>query len=664
MKTRNVAMMLSVALAASAARAVNYTWNSSSGGDLLGQTNYTPEGLPTASDTVTYNIDANYRLTASGDVPSHGPQTFSKGEIELDLGGHVWDAGSKYFYLNNPLLTLSSGMLTNLSQLVVSRTSPNARLVVTNGSTFKVSGQVVVGYDASSSHGGIVVADEGTTFSAVGGTVIGASGPFSALTVSDGARYSDANLTIGNVPTAVSNIVQVLNGSTVDTVSLEVKTHGNALIISNGSHVTASSAVIFAKATCSSNRLEVWAGSTLHAGATKKPFAFGVGPDNVMLVDASSISVADTSFTLGADATGSGNRLDVRNGSSFHVDSWIACAGSFNEMHFSDPGTEIVSESQLLIGQPGVGNVVSIENQASASVFGVSVSYSAGSQSNVLEVADGARVDVNGKDLQIGVGGGASRLTIDGASVTNMATVKMGANGNRVGTSDNLLEIVNGGRLFANSTVYFGGVGNSNNVIRVAGAGSVLKNHDSYMSWAPSSTNTVMYVEDAALVDIATTLTIGGAGGSGNAMIVSNATVKAGNAVSVNGVANLDIIGSGSSLTTSSDFTLLTADATLRFVSDDEGFGKVVSGNRLNATEGAKLVIDGARVAKSGGGTFELLVGPELTKQYNTSNPLVNNVTLVPEDSELIVTRDAKQNIVNVSVRVPSKRPGIVVIVR
>ena len=76
-------------------------------------------------------------------------------EIELDLGGHVWDAGSKYFYLNNPLLTLSSGMLTNLSQLVVSRTSPNARLVVTNGSTLKVSGQVVVGNDASSSHGGI-----------------------------------------------------------------------------------------------------------------------------------------------------------------------------------------------------------------------------------------------------------------------------------------------------------------------------------------------------------------------------------------------------------------------------------------------------------------------------------------------------------------------------
>jgi hypothetical protein len=75
-------------------------------------------------------------------------------------------------------------------------------------------------------------------------------------------------------------------------------------------------------------------------------------------------------------------------------------------------------------------------------------------------------------------------------------------------------------------------------------------------------------------------------------------------------------------------------------------------------------VIDGARVAKSGGGTFELLVGPELARQYNTSNPLVNNVTLVPEDSELIVTRDAKQNIVNVSVRVPSKRPGIVVIVR
>ena len=664
MKTRNVAMMLSVALAASAARAVNYTWNSSSGGDLLDQTNYTPAGLPTASDTVTYNIDANYRLTASGDVPSHGPQTFSKGEIELDLGGHVWDAGSKYFYLNNPLLTLSSGMLTNLSQLVVSRTSPNARLVVTNGSMFKVSGQVVVGNDASSSHGGIVVADEGTTFSAVGGTVIGASGPFSALTVSDGARYSDANLTIGNVTTAVSNIVQVLNGSTVDTVSLEVKTHGNALIISNGSHVTASSAVNFAKAeTCSSNRLEVWAGSTLHAGATKKPFAFGVGPDNVMLVDASSISVADTYFKLGDDATGSGNRLDVRNGSSFHVDSWIACAGSFNEMHFSDPGTEIVSESQLLIGQSGVGNVVSIGNQASASVFGVSVSNSAGSQSNVLEVADGACVDVNGKDLQIGVGGGASRLTIDGGSITNVSTVQMAAKKNIAGTDNNLLEIVNGGRLFANSIVYFGGVGNSNNVIRVAGAGSVLKNHDNYMSWASSSTNTVMYVEDAALVDIATTLAIGGAGGSGNAMIVSNATVKAGSAVSVYGVANLDIIGSGSSLTTSSDFTL-TADATLRFVSDDEGFGKVVSGNRLKATEGAKLVIDGARVAKSGGGTFELLVGPELAKQYNTSNPLVNNVTLVPEDSELIVTRDAKQNIVNVSVRVPSKRSGIVVIVR
>ena len=75
------------------------------------------------------------------------------------------------------------------------------------------------------------------------------------------------------------------------------------------------------------------------------------------------------------------------------------------------------------------------------------------------------------------------------------------------------------------------------------------------------------------------------------------------------------------------------------------------------------MIIDGSAVAKAGGGTFELMTAEAQNKGYG-SDPLDDNVTLIPEDSELIVTKDNRNNIVNVSVRVPSKRPGIVVIVR
>ena len=644
MKTRNVAMMLSVALAASAARAVNYTWNSSSGGDLLDQTNYTPEGLPTASDTVTYNIDANYRLTASGDVPSHGPQTFSKGEIELDLGGHVWDAGSKNFTVNNPRLTLYAGSLSGVDRLTIDNVAsePNAGFAITGATT-------------------LVTSSSG---------IVGGSYPYSAMTVSNAAKYTANTLFVmGNTTASYSNAVYVLSSSSMEVPSFEVKTYGNTLIISNNSQFTSGSAVNFAKgALCGSNRVEVLADSTLRCGSSSGGFSLGAGAYNTMIVDASTVEVLVKDFQLGTSATGTGNLLEVRNGSILKVGALLYCgtgSSSDNEMYLTGSGTKVEVASLICSGHPGTGNRIHIGDHADVSVHGAYVGAAISSPSNAIMVTDGALLDVNGGEFRIGTASGYSTFTVDGASVTNMATVKMGANGNsKVGTSDNLLEIVNGGKLYSNSFVYFGGVGNSNNVIRVSGPGSLLMTESNGISWSSGSTNTVMYVEDGARVASATTISIGAVSGAGDNMIVSNATVSSVNTIQVLGDSEFNVIGSDACVTLSNvaEF-VLDAPAILRFVSDQSGFGTISKPRNFRANAGARLIIDGSAVAKAGGGTFELMTAESQNKGYG-SDPLDDNVTLIPEDSELIVTKDNRNNIVNVSVRVPSKRPGIVVIVR
>ena len=130
------------------------------------------------------------------------------------------------------------------------------------------------------------------------------------------------------------------------------------------------------------------------------------------------------------------------------------------------------------------------------------------------------------------------------------------------------------------------------------------------------------------------------------------------------GDSEFNVIGSDACVTLSNvaEF-VLDASAILRFVSDQSGFGTISKPRNFRANAGARLIIDGSAVAKAGGGTFELMTAESQNKGYG-SDPLDDNVTLIPEDSELIVTKDNRNNIVNVSVRVPSKRSGIVVIVR
>ena len=332
-------------------------------------------------------------------------------------------------------------------------------------------------------------------------------------------------------------------------------------------------------------------------------------------------------------------------------------AASRNILHVSGEGSQVSATTAATTIGGGTGNVIRVTDKAYVKVKGVTVGSNASSWGSRLEVEDGAMLDCLSQALTVGSAGGGSTVTVDAASVTNVNGVRVG-----IGSSNNRLQILNGAELHNNSSCAIGLNGNAgtNNTVLVSGAGSKFINKTYNLEWDSKASNSVVRVEDGALADFNKFIYIGtGTAGSDNALILSNGTARVCYAITVKGGSLLEISGHGALAevhSSSKDYSTVYAGATLRFVSDSEGFGKWTSTFSIGAQDGAKIEIDARKVAKAGGGTFTLIETPN--KPFSLSDQVLSDLTVMPENCTVTAEGHA------LTVTVPPPKNGLMLLIR
>ena len=371
----------------------------------------------------------------------------------------------------------------------------------------------------------------------------------------------------------------------------------------------------------------------------------------------------DASLTMNNNLTvgskGNDNVCIVTNGAQITDIRQIVvgsdAASSRNLLHVSGEGSQVSATTVAATIGGGTGNVIRVTDKAYVKVKGVTVGSSASSWGSRLEVEDGAMLDCFSQALTVGSAGGGSTVTVDAASVTNVNSVKIGT-----GSNNNLLQILNGAELHNISSCAIGSGGSTNNTVLVSGAGSKFVNKAYDLTWDSSVSNSVVRVEDGALADFMRFITVGtGVVGSNNALILSNGTARTSFAINVKGGSLLEISGHGALAevhSSTKDNSTVYADATLRFVSDSEGFGKWTSTCVIGAQDGAKIEIDARKVAKAGGGTFTLIETPN--KPFSLSKQVLSDLTVVP--ANCTVTAEGRA----LTVTVPPPKNGLMLLIR
>ena len=258
----------------------------------------------------------------------------------------------------------------------------------------------------------------------------------------------------------------------------------------------------------------------------------GSGDTNNSVSVANGGTVVEAANNIVVGQNGSGNTMTASSGASIVAQKFsvigLNATASNNSAVVTGVGSTWSSGSALLIGDSGSGNSMSV--QAGAGVVsggsGVALGYNVGSSGNSLLVDGSGSTLANSSDLAVGFSGSGNTVVVSNggtlttgqasyggviglnASSSNNSVLVTGVgsswnieeNGPQTLTvgyngSGNTLEVVDGGRVSANSS-YIGRIaGSSNNSVLVAGSGSTLSNAAN------------LYIGDS---------------GSGNSLVISN----------------------------------------------------------------------------------------------------------------------------------------------
>ena len=716
MKKLMTAVLAATAIG-SVSAAVDYKWANAEGGDLADENNFNPIGLPTIDDQVSFETPGAYTLTASKDVQSK-LATFKDGDVTIDLGERTWTgngAGNLSISASataSPVVRIVSGVVSNFycvsvsgganweghSTLIVANPGTwvgtskddlniggagnHHTAIITNGATFHSGRTITIGNEGNApnipkcSHNGLIVTGKGTRLEArrdLGGSgsfCIGNKNAFNYMEVSDGAVYEGLTgklgaplpLTIGSSTAASNNQVRVLNGSKLLvnnnlTVSSSSGLCNNSLVLSNDCEAVFIQVNLGYKEGCNSNRIEVLDGSILRHGADTY---LGAGEGNAFIVDNSITTNTAYDIRLGTASGARGNRIEVRNGGRMYTPRSFYCGfqgdASYNTMLVDGAGSWCkCATAALKIGNAGTGsgasgggtgNVVRVSNGAVLESKGAVVGNATAARESALYVESGAALDLLGSGLDEGVAGWDALVSVDAGSIRNGGNFNIG----KAASGGNRFEVRNGGFV---SCIHFY-VSGTDNAFLFAGEGTMLTNGSFDVTWNQWTSNSVMRIEDGAVVDIRRNVYLGHADGTGNAISVSNATLRARGRIEIRGDSTLEIVGSEALVESGNGSDIpFGATSTLRFVSDRNGFGKLYSASKAIApTSGMHLVVDGREVAKAGGGTFEIV------DANGIKDPFLENVTLMPEGTTITRTADKRR----VLVKVP--RIGLMIFVR
>jgi len=366
------------------------------------------------------------------------------------------------------------------------------------------SGVIFVDTNGASSLTNIVVIN-GVTSNYAGTYMVGSTGGFNGLIVTNAGILTSAGGVIGNSALASNNFALVTGAGSLwsNSGSLYIGSTGsfNQLTITNGGRVTDSSGYL--------------------------GYATGSSNNTVSVTGAGSIWSNNSTLAVGVN--GAGNQLTIANGGVVYVPNVFvgqASGSSNNTVVVTGAGSLWNNSTYFNIGSNGSFNQLTIANSGKVYGLGCYIGSGTTSSNNLVTVSGAGSYWSNNVILVIGGNGTFNQMIITNGGVVYSA---LGYIGNNSTARDNAALVTGTGSVWNSGSILYVGDTSAGNQLNVANGGAVFS-ATGYVGYSGSSTN-VALVTGAGSLWSNSSLIVGN-NGSGNSLMISNGgTVSATNLV-------------------------------------------------------------------------------------------------------------------------------------
>jgi T5SS/PEP-CTERM-associated repeat protein len=492
------------------------------------------------------------------------------------------------------------GIATNAGpQLILGATGPYNLLLVTNGGRL-TNGTTIVGDAAGADHNTAVVTDPNSVWHTVSSYILGNTGALNHVSVLNGARLRSATFSIGVASS--SNRLDVLNAVLTDgylnAAGMGIGVSGNAnfnVVTFDGPSARGTNDRTFVGLGGAANSLVIRNGAEFTVGGASAAPQFVIGAsassdgNSVEVLGAGSKLIASLPLELG-DA-GSDNRLLVDSAylRSFAAQIGGTCGASNNSVLIRG-SSAIWTNGNLELGFCSVGNSLTITEGAHVLAGRVASSIQGGAR-NVIEVSGESSL-LRATDLVIGNSGVSNVLLVTGGGTVAGRRDQIGGSG-----WDNLALVSGAGSSWSNVTLVVGDSG-SRNALRIDGGASVQSGELIMGRLGTSSENSIEVLGPGSRLFVVTNLNIGGFGDANRLLVADGA-----NAFSRNihlGAGSLALPGASGA----SHFNVLSIVGTNSRVVTGSNIvvGFESSSNRLEVLDGADIdTVHGATIGDDSG---------------------------------------------------------------
>jgi len=500
--------------------------------DQIGNVGYTNQSSRnTALVTGFGSVWSNLVTTYVGFKSASNQLTIADGGMVFDDEGFIGGAvgGSN----NLALVTGTDSYWENTANLYVGYLGTNNQLIAADGGTVYAAAGIV-GYTNLSPRSSALVTGTGSLWSNSLYTYTGYNSAFNQLIVSNGGTAFSGNAYIGAFNLASNNTVSLVGTGSLWTITnllyIGFSGDANALVVRDGGVVTSRFGIV-----------------------AQDPLSVS---NSILITGAGSVWSNQSTLTIGSQ--GRANRLTITNGGALQSGvSYIGynLSSSNNTALITGTGS-VWNTIGVVLGYAGRSNFLTIAD--GGRINGPGVIGSDFGSNNFAVVTGPGSVWQNGTNnfstLYIGNGGSRNSLVISNGGVVLSVLSRHGYGGFSGGHSNHVL-VSDSGSLWSNQTLVVGYAANanslvvsnggtvydttgelgfanfigsfgSNNTALVTGPGSLWANTGSLTIGNQSHSNRLTVALAGQVT--AANLFVGGSGGLGNRLILSNGLVEAG----------------------------------------------------------------------------------------------------------------------------------------
>ncbi|MCC7519618.1 MAG: PEP-CTERM sorting domain-containing protein [Verrucomicrobiae bacterium] len=465
-------------------------------------------------------------IVGGGTVVSQGTPNNSVGAGTIGSGGgahsnSVTVAGANSVWTNNGVLYVGGSGDMNLLTIT------NGGKVISNGGV-GTGNVTAIGDQSGSASNLVVVAGSGSLWTNNGTLLIGRSGVFNGLVISNGGAVINGDAVIGRL--ANSNFVMVTDGGTwTNTSSLTLSTANsfNQLVVSNGGTVSSvSDSLIGGNAGANSNSVTLTGSGTVWTNGGQVKVGNSGAFSQMMVADGA--LALNASMILGVNSSSISNRLTVSGSGTVVSNGFITVGsgGSFNELLISD-GARIINSASSTIGSGGGStNNLAVVAGAHTLWLNASSTFNLGNgslRSRLIVTNGGTLVTLGNFYVANSASSVSNSLLVSGTdSVWTNAGMNFGYNG-----AYNQLTVSNGGVVASTAAATLGNfAGSTGNVAVVTGNGSLWTNSFNIVVGNSAFSN-ALFISEGGRVS-ASSLSVGSSAGSNRVEIASQGVLEVG----------------------------------------------------------------------------------------------------------------------------------------